>query len=37
MTMVTWIPYCMDCDEQLQDSHTAIEAHDCPEHKENNG
>ena len=29
MTMVTWVPYCSDCDAQLPDSHTAIEAHEC--------
>lgn len=33
-TNVCWIPYCMDCDEQLSDSHTAIEAHECPEQEE---
>ena len=30
MTYVTWIPYCSMCDEQLEDSHTAIESHLCP-------
>jgi hypothetical protein len=32
MTYVNWVPYCSMCDEQLQDSHSAIEAHDaeCP-------
>lgn len=32
MTLVYWIPYCAMCCEELEDSHTAIEAHDkeCP-------
>lgn len=32
MTYVTWVPYCSMCDEQLTDSHSAIEAHgeECP-------
>lgn len=29
MTYVTWVPYCSMCDEQLSDSHTAIESHKC--------
>jgi hypothetical protein len=34
MTAVTWVPYCMDCDKQLSDSHTAIESHKCEEDSE---
>lgn len=29
MTYVNWVPYCSMCDEQLSDSHTAIENHKC--------
>jgi len=29
MTMVTWIPYCSDCDEQLIDIPSKIEEHEC--------
>ena len=37
MTYVTWVPYCSMCDEQLHDSHSAIEAHDavCPNREDN--
>lgn len=34
MTYVTWVPFCSMCDEQLSDSHSAIEAHDCPNDEE---
>lgn len=34
MTAVTWVPYCMDCDKQLPDSHTEIESHKCEEDSE---
>lgn len=30
MTNVTWVPYCMDCDEQLLDTPSGINDHDCP-------
>ena len=36
MTYVNWVPYCSMCDEQLTDSHSAIEAHICPNEKDDN-